>query len=134
MAYPGVSGLAWIFGLEHYPAVITRQEFAEWFTIDSRDDDVARLCFDGAVNVNQVTGIDAGANHAVAFHTHDVNVRGSYVEPFVKRDALLQVIRCGRREAGWDVKGKERELRSARFEWAEDGDHDDNANTVYAYS
>lgn len=61
-------------------------------------------------------------------------MRSPNVEQLIKRDTLLKMIGCRRREACRDMEGKEWELCSAGLEGAEDDDHDENAYTVYVYS
>ncbi len=134
-AFEEVTGwVAWVFGFEHDLAAVPGKSFAQRLAVHSRDHNVPRLSLNGAVDNHQIARVDAGADHAVPFHTHQVDMRGPDVEQLIKRDTLLKVIGCRRGKACWDVKGKEWELCSAGLKGAEDGDHDENAYTVYSYS
>lgn len=126
--------VARVFRFEHDLTAVPGKSFARRLAVHSRDHNVPRFSLDGAVDNHQIARVDPGADHAVPFYTHQVDVRSPDVEQLIKRDTLLKVIGCRRGKACRDVKGKERELCAAGFERAEDGDHDENAYTVYMYS
>lgn len=109
--------------------------FAKRFAVHRRDDNVAWLSVDGAVDYHDVARVYASADHTIPFYyAHEVDIRGPPVDHFIERNALLELVGSRQRKTCREMERKKWELLSAGVERAEDRDHDENAYTVYSYN
>lgn len=86
--------VARVLGFEHHLAAFSSKALAQRLAVHSGDHNVAGLSLNGAVDYHEVAWVDAGANHAVPFHAHKVDVRGPHIEQLIERNALLKVVGC----------------------------------------